>query len=117
MSVARRTLLADQAGPRREVNKKERHLPLRRVFGRVPNLLVRLKPCLMMSPLAVSTYLNVSFPGVDGLLQQVFRAGPTNEFFGGRGRSDQFERGLNVITLGKRWSGRSGFDFGGQFDQ
>ena len=31
--------------------------PLRQLFGRVPNRLVRLKPCLMMSPLAVSTYL------------------------------------------------------------
>jgi hypothetical protein len=41
----------------REVNKKRRHLPLRRLFGAVPTLLPRLKPCLMMSPLAVSTYL------------------------------------------------------------
>lgn len=41
----------------REVNKKRRHLPLRQLFDRVPNLLLRLKPCLMMSPLAVSTYL------------------------------------------------------------
>ena len=32
-------------------------LPLRQLFARVPNRLVRLKPCLMMSPLAVSTYL------------------------------------------------------------
>jgi very-short-patch-repair endonuclease len=41
----------------REVNKKRRHLPLRRLFARMPGLLLRLKPCLMMSPLAVSTYL------------------------------------------------------------
>jgi very-short-patch-repair endonuclease len=42
----------------REVNKKRRHLPLRHLFARVPTLLPRLKPCLMMSPLAVSTYLD-----------------------------------------------------------
>jgi very-short-patch-repair endonuclease len=42
----------------REVNKKRRHLPLRRLFAAIPNLLLRLKPCVMMSPLAVSTYLN-----------------------------------------------------------
>jgi very-short-patch-repair endonuclease len=42
----------------REVNKKRRHLPLRKLFEAIPNLLLRLKPCLMMSPLAVSTYLH-----------------------------------------------------------
>jgi very-short-patch-repair endonuclease len=41
----------------REVNKKRRHLPLRKLFASVSNLLLRLKPCVMMSPLAVSTYL------------------------------------------------------------
>jgi very-short-patch-repair endonuclease len=42
----------------REVAKKRRHLPLRQLFKRIPWLLQRLKPCLMMSPLAVSTYLD-----------------------------------------------------------
>lgn len=42
----------------REGNKKRRHLPLRRLFAQVPTLLLRVKPCVMMSPLAVSTYLN-----------------------------------------------------------
>src|SRR5206468_2773789 len=41
----------------REVNKKRRHLPLRKLLAAMPTLLPRLKPCLMMSPLAVSTYL------------------------------------------------------------
>ena len=42
----------------REVNKKRRHLPLRQLFRRIPTLLRKLKPCLMMSPLAVSTFLD-----------------------------------------------------------
>ncbi len=42
----------------REVEKKRRHLPLRQLFAKVPEKLLRLKPCLMMSPLAVSTYLD-----------------------------------------------------------
>jgi very-short-patch-repair endonuclease len=42
----------------RQVNMKRRHLPLRKLFAALPTLLPRLKPCLMMSPLAVSTYLN-----------------------------------------------------------
>jgi very-short-patch-repair endonuclease len=41
----------------REVNKKRRQLPLRKLFGAIPRHLLLLKPCLMMSPLAVSTYL------------------------------------------------------------
>src|SRR5262249_8369346 len=40
----------------KEVHKKARHMPLRKLFAQVPILLPRLKPCLMMSPLAVSTY-------------------------------------------------------------
>ena len=42
----------------REANKKKKHLPLRKLFAKIPTLLPRLKPCLMMSPLAVSTYLD-----------------------------------------------------------
>src|SRR5262249_4861756 len=41
-------------------HKKGRPLPLRRLFAAIPTLLPRLKPCLMMSPLAVSTYLESS---------------------------------------------------------
>src|SRR5690606_11781601 len=41
----------------REVQKKRRHLPLRRLFAEIPGVLQRLKPCIMMSPLSVSTFL------------------------------------------------------------
>lgn len=42
----------------REANKKRGHLPVRRLLAAAPGLLARIKPCLMMSPLAVSTYLD-----------------------------------------------------------
>ena len=42
----------------REVGKRKRHMALRQLFRRIPTLLPRLKPCVMMSPLAVSTYLD-----------------------------------------------------------
>jgi len=42
---------------RREAAKRRRHLPLRRLFPQIPHLLLTLKPCLMMSPLSVATYL------------------------------------------------------------
>jgi very-short-patch-repair endonuclease len=40
-----------------EVRKQRRHMPLRRLFEKIPNLLPSLKPCLMMSPLSVAQYL------------------------------------------------------------
>ena len=42
----------------RENAKKTRHKPLRRLFRDMPNLLVALKPCLLMSPLSVATFLD-----------------------------------------------------------
>lgn len=42
---------------RRELNKKSRIMPLRKLFRTIPNLLMTLKPCLMMSPLSVSLFL------------------------------------------------------------
>ncbi|MGH2531278.1 MAG: DUF3320 domain-containing protein [Thermomicrobiales bacterium] len=40
-----------------EAAKRRRHMPLRRLFERIPNLLPTLKPCLMMSPLSVAHFL------------------------------------------------------------
>ncbi|UCH56590.1 MAG: DUF4011 domain-containing protein, partial [Candidatus Bathyarchaeota archaeon] len=41
----------------REAAKKRRHMPLRHLFERIPNLVRRLKPCMMMSPISVSQFL------------------------------------------------------------
>lgn len=42
----------------KEIAKKRKHKPLRRLFAEIPTILQRLKPCVMMSPLSVSTFLN-----------------------------------------------------------
>jgi hypothetical protein len=42
----------------REAHKQRRHLPIRQLTEKIPNLLLRLKPCLMMSPISVSQFLN-----------------------------------------------------------
>ena len=42
---------------RREIAKKMRHIPVRQLLNRIPNLLPRLKPCVLMSPLSVAQYL------------------------------------------------------------
>ncbi|MGI6595508.1 MAG: DUF3320 domain-containing protein [Candidatus Ratteibacteria bacterium] len=41
----------------REVRKQRAHKPLRRLFKKIPNLFLSLKPCLMMSPLTVAQFL------------------------------------------------------------
>ncbi|MGN0536516.1 MAG: AAA domain-containing protein [Acutalibacteraceae bacterium] len=40
-----------------ELNKKRNIIPLRKLFRTIPNLLLKLKPCLMMSPLSVAYFL------------------------------------------------------------
>ncbi len=42
---------------KREIQKQRRHLPVRVLLDRIPQLQRLLKPCLMMSPLSVATYL------------------------------------------------------------
>lgn len=40
-----------------ELGKKRKIMPIRKLFRSIPNLLLKLKPCLMMSPLSVSYFL------------------------------------------------------------
>jgi len=42
---------------KRELSKQRRIMPIRKLFAQIPNLLLTLKPCLMMSPLSVSIFL------------------------------------------------------------
>jgi len=41
----------------KEAAKKRQLMPLRVLFQKIPNLLVKLKPCLLMSPISVSQFL------------------------------------------------------------
>jgi len=41
------------------------HMPIRGLFQKIPNLLSRLKPCLLMSPISVAQYLDASHPPFD----------------------------------------------------
>jgi DNA polymerase III delta prime subunit len=53
---------------RREARKKRRVMSLRRLFQRIPNLIPALKPCLMMSPLTVSQFLDPNLYRFDLLI-------------------------------------------------
>ncbi|NCC61018.1 MAG: DUF4011 domain-containing protein [Verrucomicrobiae bacterium] len=57
-STQRFTNSADEISVlKRELGKQRRIMPIRRLFREIPNLLLTLKPCLMMSPLSVSLFL------------------------------------------------------------
>lgn len=44
----------------KEMYKKSKIMPLRKLFANIPNLLLQLKPCLMMSPLSVAYFLDAT---------------------------------------------------------
>lgn len=48
---------SEQVFLRREINKSQRHKPLRTLFRKAPSLISTLKPCFMMSPLSVAQYV------------------------------------------------------------
>jgi very-short-patch-repair endonuclease len=43
-----------------EALKKRRHLPIRKLFDRIPLLVTQLKPCLLMSPVSASQFLSAT---------------------------------------------------------
>lgn len=49
----------------RERQKQRRHMPIRKLFQKIPNLLPLLKPCLLMSPISVAQYLDPAHPPFD----------------------------------------------------
>jgi len=50
---------------RKEIGKKTRHIPVRQLLSRIPKLLPKLKPCVLMSPLSVAQYLEASHESFD----------------------------------------------------
>lgn len=53
---------------KRELSKQRKIMPLRRLFRVIPNLLTALKPCLMMSPLSVSLFLQADGYNFDTII-------------------------------------------------
>lgn len=50
---------------RRQLQMQRAHLPVRSLIQKIPNLLPRLKPCLLMSPISVAQYLDPSHSAFD----------------------------------------------------
>jgi len=50
---------------RREITKKRQHLPLRQLLEEIPSVVLRLTPCLLMSPLSIAQYLSAGTNSFD----------------------------------------------------
>ncbi len=79
---------------RRELEKKRRHLPTRRLIEAMPNLLPRLKPCFLMSPLSVAQFLETRLPPFDLVVFDEASQIPVWDAIGA------IARGTGVIVVG-----------------
>lgn len=71
-----------------ELGKKRKIMPIRKLFRSIPNLLLKLKPCLMMSPLSVSYFLEADTYKFDMVIfdeaSQIFPQDGIGAIFRGR---------------------------------
>ncbi|MCL4219738.1 MAG: DUF3320 domain-containing protein [Phycisphaerales bacterium] len=79
---------------RRELAKKRRHMPTRRLIEAIPNLLARLKPCFLMSPLSVAQFLDARLPAFDLVIFDEASQIPVWDAIGA------IARGAQVIVVG-----------------
>ncbi len=76
------------------IKSKGRGIAIRQLFRKIQNLLPKIKPCMLMSPLSVAQYLNPSSPKFDLVIFDEASQLPTSEAVGAMGR------GKNVIIVG-----------------
>ncbi|RYG72474.1 DUF3320 domain-containing protein [Lentibacillus lipolyticus] len=76
------------------IRSKGRGIAIRQLFDRIKNLLPKIKPVMLMSPLSVAQYLDPSFPKFDLVIFDEASQLPTSEAIGAMGR------GKNVIVVG-----------------
>ncbi len=71
-----------------------RMLSIRKLFDRIPNLLRRLCPCMLMSPISCAQYIDPAFPKFDLVVFDEASQLPTSEAVGA------IARGENVVVVG-----------------
>ncbi|MFE7062056.1 DUF3320 domain-containing protein [Sutcliffiella sp. NPDC057660] len=76
------------------IKSKGRGIAIRQLFERIPNLLTKIKPCMLMSPLSVAQYLDPSVSKFDFVIFDEASQLPTSEAIGA------MARGENVVVVG-----------------
>lgn len=78
----------------RAIRSGGRGLSLRKLFEQIPNLLNRLCPCLLMSPISVAQYIDPKYAPFDLVVFDEASQLPTSEAVGA------MARGRNVVVVG-----------------
>jgi len=96
----------------KELQKKRRHMPIRKLLAEIPALAGRLKPCFLMSPMSVATYLDPRAAGFDIVVFDEASQIPTHDAIG------VLARGKSAIVVGdsKQLPPTSFFQAGGDDD-
>ncbi|MDO5292870.1 MAG: DUF3320 domain-containing protein [bacterium] len=76
------------------IKSNGRMMSIRRLFNQIPNLLRRLCPCMLMSPISVAQYIDPSFPKFDLVIFDEASQLPTCEAIGTIARAE------NVVVVG-----------------
>src|SRR5690606_37172060 len=88
------TTMAPQGTPlgtlRRELQKKSRHMPVRKLMSTLSGVLPSLTPCILMSPLSVAQYLDPSTAKFDLVIFDESSQIPTWDAIGAIARGKQF---------------------------
>ena len=79
---------------KKAIKNNGRMMPVRKLFQKIPALLRKLCPCMLMSPLSVAQYIDTSFPKFDLVVFDEASQLPTSEAVG------TIARGENVIVVG-----------------
>jgi len=74
---------------RHELGKRRRHIPLRDLLDRAGTAVQQMKPCLMMSPLSVATYLKPGVMTFDLVVIDEASQMPPEDAVGALARADQ----------------------------
>ncbi|MDM1084428.1 DUF3320 domain-containing protein [Myroides odoratimimus] len=74
---------------KRAIRSRGRGLSLRKLFDQMPNLLSRLKPCMLMSPISVAQYFDVSTEHFDLVIFDEASQLPTAEAISALARAKQ----------------------------
>ncbi len=73
----------------RELRKKARHIPLRKLFAKVPNITRAVKPCFMMSPMSAALFLDPNISMFDLVIFDEASQVPTEDAVGSLMRAKQ----------------------------
>ena len=78
----------------RAIKSGGRMMPVRRLFECIPNLLRKLSPCMLMSPISVAQYLDPKYPAFDLIVFDEASQLPTSKAVGA------IARGNELIVVG-----------------